>query len=256
MIIFFTIIEKTVGFSIKKGGGRLMSEEKKRGFEKRLAAYAAAAAGVMALAPAADAAIQYSGQQNLTVNSSTTPVSVDINNDGQADFVFTYTTSGALGWLGMHVTSSGGIGGDDVMGEDNYHTDFAKLPSGYTISAAGGGFAWWGYASEPLAGNYSTAGMFNYDGAQGYLGVRFTSATCNTGSYHYGWIQWRTDTRATQGTVIDWAYEDQCDTAILAGAGAQQQQVSVPTLNEWGMLALISLLAGGGMLAMRRRQEA
>ncbi len=229
-----------------------MSEEKKRGFEKRLAAYAAAAAGVMAVAPAADAAIQYSGTQNLTVNSSNSTVLVDLNNDGTNDFSFTYS-SDVYGSPGMIIRTLNG----SFIGNSSANLDAANLSSGYSIrSNLSSPYGWWtGY--EPLAGSGSiTDGSFNYDGAQGYIGVRFTSATCNNGSYHYGWIQWRTDTRATQGTIIDWAYEDQCDTAILAGAGALQQQVSVPSLNEWGMLALISLLAGGGMLAMRRRQEA
>ena len=61
--------------------------------QKRLSAYSALAAGVLAVVPSAEAAIQYSGAQNLTVNSSTTPVSVDMNGDMTNDFEFTHTTS-------------------------------------------------------------------------------------------------------------------------------------------------------------------
>lgn len=230
--------------------------KKKDSIEKRLTAYAAVAAGVLAVTPSVDAAIQYSGIRNLTVNSSTTPVNVDMNGDGQTDFVFIYTPSHTTGWLGVHISSVSGIGGQYMLAEDSTNYAVQKLPCGYTIGPNSGTFAWWGYTSAPLAGAYGTAGNFNYDGAQGALGVRFTSASCNDGSVHYGWIRWRTDTRATQGTVIDWAYEDQCDTPIAACAGAQQQQVSVPAFNQWGALALIALLAGGGVVALRRKKEA
>jgi hypothetical protein len=40
------------------------------------------------------------------------------------------------------------------------------------------------------------------------------------------------------GRVIDWAYEDSCDTPIIAGAGAPIAPISVPTLGELGMLIM------------------
>ncbi len=236
-----------------------MSEEKKRGFEKRLAAYAAAAAGVMALAPAADAAIQYSGPKNLVLDSASTPISIDLNGDSVIDFVFQYSGYGITHSLSFTVNTTTGT--RQWIGFTG-NSDAARLNSGYQIRAniTAASLGWYvDFDSLDILAAYSDGGTTdgNFNGARGYMGVRFTSATCtgrNGTGFHYGWIQFEATADATQGTVIDWAYEDQCNTPIRAGYTGQV--TTVPTLNQWGILALIGLLAGGGMLAMRRRQEA
>ena len=57
--------------------------------DKQLKIYSAVAAGVLALAPSAEAARHYSGLQNLPVDPSTSQV-IDLNGDGTSEFVFQY----------------------------------------------------------------------------------------------------------------------------------------------------------------------
>ena len=206
--------------------------------QKRLSAYSALAAGVLAVVPSAEAAIQYSGAQNLTVNSSTTPVFVDMNGDMTNDFEFSHTDSMYGGGSGLGMSALGSASA--IMMDDAGHSDWANLSANYSVRSNINSPLSWDDGFEPLAGYYSTWGSFNSNGAQGYLGVRFTSNTCNNGNFHYGWIQWRTDNSTTQGTVVDWAYETTCNTRILAGAG--QQTVAVPAMDRWGLIALISAI--------------
>jgi len=141
-----------------------------------------------------------------------------------------------------------------------------NLPSGYSIRSLASWYsaAFLGvdaraaFSTHTAGSGFTPAYTITYDfgnfkGTTGYLGVRFQSASCTGTNWHYGWIRFSAAADASQGTVIDWAYEDQCNTPILAGAGAPQ--VAVPTLNQWGVLALVALLAGSGAVAMRRREE-
>jgi hypothetical protein len=226
-------------------------QKRRSSLGKRLKAYSMAAAGVLAVAPAAQAAIHYSGIKNLVVNSTTTPVSVDLNSDGVSDFVFTYKhTTLAPSWLGIHDNTSAGIGGTAFIGSTTGNYDVHNLPANYlirnTISLP---LSWWVNDAEPLAGTYSTAGDFNYSGAQGYIGVRFQTAT----GQKFGWIHWRTDTRATQGRIIDWAYEDSGGPIRAGDTG--QAVTPVPTLNQWGLIILIGLLAGLSVKKLGKKED-
>lgn len=42
----------------------------------------------------------------------------------------------------------------------------------------------------------------------------------------------------------------------IAWAGAATPAASIPTLNEWGMILLSLVLAGAGLVNMRRRRSA
>jgi len=67
-----------------------MAKKKLQGtIDKRLKIYSAVAAGVLALAPSAEALIHYSGLRNLPVNPST-PQDIDLNGDGNSEFIFHY----------------------------------------------------------------------------------------------------------------------------------------------------------------------
>ena len=81
-----------------------------------------------------------------------------------------------------------------------------------------------------------------------YIGVRFFSD--NDGERHYGWIQINVSARISSTTVVDWAYEDTPGASILAGATSSQQ--AIPTLNEWGIIVLMTLLAGAAAWKMNR----
>ena len=235
---------------------------KREEFEKKLRAYAAATAGVVAVAPAgvmlgaspAEATIQCSNQ-TITVNSTNPVASIDLNNDGVVDFVISYSQvvySEAYG-LYLNPTTSGGIGGVSFI-EPATDVYPARLASGYSIrgNLNTSLFSWDNESYDTLA-YYSTAGDTDgsFVGQRGYIGVRFTSATCNGGNYLYGWIDFEGDSHAQVGTIRGWAYEDNCNQPIQAGATCK---TTVPTLNQWGVFALIALLAAGGAVAARRRE--
>lgn len=190
-----------------------------------------------------------------------------MNNDSWPEFLFGVywlTTSLTMrdnfgpGYRNGHINSNVGtfwafFGGDPV-----------DLPMGYSIRNTLPGTLQWAYLSthatfpwigDTLAGRYPYIGNFYAQGTQGYIGVRFYDAVCD----HFGWIQFRHDTGVpplTQGTIIDWAYEDTCNAPILAGDTVGAPAVSVPTLNQWGTLILIALLAGAGTLMLKKQEQA
>ena len=92
---------------------------------------------------------------------------------------------------------------------------------------------------------YTSNGSFQGQGNK-YIGVRFT----NGSGEHFGWIQVNVATDTASVTIVDWAYEEDADTSILAGAGAVTQVV--PTLNEWGIIVLMTLLAGAAAWKMKQ----
>jgi len=237
---------------------------KREEFEKKLKAYAAAAAGVVAAAPAgvmlgaspAEAQVQCINQ-TIVVNPTNTSTGIDLNNDGVVDFTIFYNvwmTSESWG-LYINPTTSGGIGGGSFVATST-DADPVRLPAGYSIRSNLPTYDW-GNTSNGILAFYSTTPLgYNvygsFAGGRGYIGVRFTSSTCNSGNYLYGFIDFEGDNLAQVGTIRGWAYEDNCNQPIQAGATCEV--TSVPTLNQWGLLALIGLLAGGGAIAIRRRE--
>ncbi len=226
-------------------------QKKKKGktLEKKLKAYSAAAAGALLLAPSAHAAVQYSGLQNLVVTTGN-PALVNMNGDAVNDFnffrasflVMSSLTSAGMGGMG-HINSYPGIGAPDP----------ANLSYGFTIGSTLTGTLYWAGGTDTLAGPPTPLGNFYTQGSQGYIGVVFDDFQCE----HYGWIQFRHDNVGppfTQGTVIDWAYEDACGVSILAG-DVGPPPVPAPTLNQWGLLILMTLLAGAGTLMIKKQQE-
>ncbi len=232
-------------------------KEKRKSFEKKLKAYSAVAAGTLMFAPSANAAIHYSGPQNLPLNSPGV-VPVDLNGDTVDDFGFVGTTLvNPIDRLLLVPYTSASLGGLSMINTTNstYH---ARLPSNYSIRNGINPPYSWTFVGNTLAKydsvSFTTEG--NFTGQMGYIGVSFRSAACPVGGPpHYGWIQFEGNVTATQGTIFDWAYEDICGTPILAGdKGAPA--VSVPTLNQWGLFALIALLAGAGVIRLRKQEEA
>ncbi len=245
-------------------------KKKKTTFEKKLKAYSAVAAGTLLLAPSANAAVQYSGLQNISVGPGS-PFSIDLNNDGNFDFDVTYSS-----WqIGYTFTFRFGAGYEiklaPVTSGSSQIVDLvgaARLPSNYFIGATlAGTVNYWDSDGHELNAHkfsifspnyFYTDGNFN--NLTGYIGVSFNTA-CGKA---YGWIQYSGDTdfnggsnrmgSTIQGTVIDWAYEDTC-APILAGDIVGAPPVGVPTLNHWGLFALIALLAGAGVLRLRKQEE-
>jgi len=243
----------------------MVKKGKKERFDKRLKVYSAAAAGILALAPSAEAAIHYSGVQNLPVNPSHSQ-NIDLNGDATNDFIFDYSkwTSNASSW-GKGPYLEGTHGAAHIAGlPPHYCSDAIKLASNYQIKGtlANNNHIWrvdyWDSLNGTFTGKTNNC-QGNFNNATGYIGVRFHTNACGDG-WNYGWIHYRGDS-ITSGTIIDWAYEDQCNIPILAGAKGTTPPVTptavIPTLDQWGMIVLTLLLGGlaARMLGKRGKEE-
>lgn len=221
---------------------------KKKELKKKIMCYSSIAAGALAIAGQAEAAVVYSGLQNIVHNTPNTTRWIDLNNDGINDFGFRniwYYDGFFLVRYGynLHIDS-------------DLHEDPARLPAGYLIQPNllnPQTFNWNGenYDTLGTVHNYNSMGVFR--GQTGYIGVRFQSQTCMGSNYHYGWIQFSLNNNATVGTIIDWAYETNCNQSITAGNTGQQ--VAVPALTPAGIAVAAGLLSGAGIRALKKRKK-
>ena len=239
--------------------GHMAKQQKKNSLEKRLKIYSAAAAGVLALAPSAEAAIHYSGPQNLTVDSSN-PRIIDLDGNGTNDFRFDHyytvkTDQGTFYYGSIYIAPEAG-GQGHIAG--TMHNDPVRLPDNYLIgpNLINVYYYWDNPNYNTLNGTYfgSTSTMGSFNNSRGYIGVRFHTDACQGTDYAYGWFQYEGNTGSTpgdySGTIIDWAYEGVCNRPIAAG---QKQSTAIPTINEWGAIVFTLLL--GGIAARNLRKE-
>lgn len=222
-----------------------MAKRKKKTFDKRLKAYTAAAAGALIVVPAAvQAAVHYSGPQNIGIDSGNPNYLLDMDSDGKGDFSFSFSSSPFYYSIAINSATSGKGHIDETV-----HDDPANLPANYSIrpglTAAN---YYWDTGWDTLAGTHSTSG--NFAGQRDYIGVRFNTAA----GTRYGWVQFEANAASTNGTIIDWAWEDSGG-PILAGDTKGQAPAAIPTLSQWGLIALIALLSAAGLKTLPKREE-
>ena len=218
-----------------------MAKEKKTGLmDKRLVAYSVAAAGMLAVAPAADAAIQYSGPRNIVINPGNQNVLIDLNNDGNDDFQFVLSSISSYFYMSLAQS------GRSVIAEQANHRP-AILPNNYQIKDALNNPYYWtsSVSSSTLAGPNNG----NFKGKRGFLGVKFNTA----GGIRHGWVQFDGASWPAQGIIVDWAYED-TGAPIAAGntGGPGAGPVGMPTVDLWGLLILVTLLAGASLKMLKK----
>jgi hypothetical protein len=223
----------------------------------KMAAYAAAALSALAVAHPASAAIVYNGPHNISVPANGSR-SIDLDGDTNNDFQFssTYISAAPL-W----VLKASGLNGAQFIS----YKGVQNLPSGYSIKSSLGKSIVWASAPTGVAGSSSYGPVGQFTNTPGYMGVRFHTAQCKGTSWNYGWIY--IDAEGSGGVpntsvpqIVDWAYESDCDTAIKAGATTSpapppSRPVSVPALDEWGMIALAALLSGTAIRRMTKGQS-
>ncbi len=232
--------------------------KKKGKFEKKLKAYSAVAAGTLLLAPSANAAVVYSGLQNIQISAANNSEGIDLNNDGVDDFRIGRSATGSWHlWMSLQTNGVSNI-------NESLRYDPARLDTGYLIqSTLPGPLYWSNDSSETLAGTFTYGGTLtagNFNSTAGCIGVRFNTVA---GAPRFGWIYLDGTLSASRmATIVDWAYEDQ-GASILSGAGGPAgtcsppaPTVSVPTLNQWGLILLIGLLAGAGVTVLRKQEKA
>lgn len=200
---------------------------------------AAAATGV---AQDAEAGINYSGPQNIAVNTTnffglylnfeTGAVTNGVAGAADADInIFAFATSSGAGTPYVASYTKGGAN-NRVVGSTTYPSKLASgAPVGPAASFITSSIGTMLFGNPPVAGPQWTPPV-----TDGYLGVKFQIADAST---HYGWM--RINIGALSGnryptTIVDWAWETTNDTAIAAGAGVPE-----PSACALGMLALGSL---------------
>ena len=199
---------------------------------------AAAAAGVLAAAPAADAQIVYTD-----VNPDATLVdsflNIDFDGDGDPELVIAeqpglnYIAGFPDGALQGGADQQIGIVGTTSFG----YQYFLPLSAGNAISA--GNVSTTGAFQFGPTFTYNNADPGNWVGAgDKYAGVQFTLSP--QGTTHFGWIRLNIPSPGTV-TVKDYAYESAPNTPIIAGAMGQ-----AVTLN--GSVNQTTFPASGGTL--------
>lgn len=219
--------------------------------EKRLLTYSAAAVGVLALAPAADAAVKYSGVKNLVVNSGNPSVKIDLNFDGVMDLSFFYNPTafygGGAAIYAFRIDNANAYNLSFIK-DNNVNYDAVPLQCNYLIKGTlnNPNYYWNQARYDTLAGGWATAG--NFDGKKGSIGFRFDTPT----GKKYGWIRFDGTSAPTSGVIVDWAYEDSgspiqaCDIGIVP--------IPAPATDHVGLLILIALLAGASFKMLKKEQ--
>ncbi|MDH7503042.1 MAG: hypothetical protein QHJ82_10090 [Verrucomicrobiota bacterium] len=163
------------------------------------------------------------------------PIDLDLDQDGVADFRFSVGTLAELPSPGAHSISR------------PYLDTFAFNRNDYLLNADGrivlkeAGFKFgpktkdgksWGHRdSEVQAIAYASGNTwpgFSGKPPEAYLGVRFVSK----GAVHYGWIRFvvpKTYPPAAFPVIADWAYESRPNTLIRAGEKPSKREVSTQT---------------------------
>jgi len=209
--------------------------------EKRLSAYAGAAVaagvGLLALTRSAEAKIVYT-PADTKIPANGGPVSLDLNNDGTVDFVFsnrfrTYSVRDArpLCCLAIGVLNVSGGGGNAVWGRGTVLYGFAS--NGVCASALRSGFrvepdksffqnrsrwlmAYSGMGAGMSGTGFGSAGQW-LNTRDRYLGLKFLIK----GQVHYGWARFRVGLppwwQPIAATLTGYAYETVANKPIITG---------------------------------------
>jgi hypothetical protein len=217
-------------------------------------AAAAAAAAVATQARTAQAAIVYSGLQNINVPNSMAGIYVNLvtkttgsSKSTLADWDINPYVSASSGRFRIYDNSTTKfVDGGSAAGEDTA----ARLAGGDPIGSS----QTYTFESSPLLATPDGQGPWAAASSGDFLGIQFTEATVHGGNPVFGWIR-MTKGENTPATgepsginIVDWAYDDS-GAQIAAGAG-------VPEPSSLALLAAgaVGLMARRGRVQLRRAE--
>lgn len=217
-------------------------------------AYSAVVSSVLAMSATVDAAVIYSGVQNITLPSGNNDsVSIDINGDAIDDltfFTFNSNTSGGYGYAGVLAGGNGvAINGLGLIADK---LDYGEIIDNRMLFVENG--------NEALLRSVDGSGSVNPLMEWGATSTGIMGAKINVGANSYfTWIR----VALTAGTsgypddflIVDWAYDD-TGAPILAGS-ALEYTPPPPSPSAVPLPGSLGLLAMGisGLAAFRRRKE-
>jgi hypothetical protein len=200
---------------------------------KRRAAYALAAGAAAVGATDADAAVVYSGPQNISILSGNSQT-INLDGDGFNDLLLKNYVFGAGAYQGATVSFSPG----KLVGFTSGISYASALTAGSPINIGTLGPSFFGSMAY---GAVNPNAQFN-NVTNAFLGLSFPSGP-NT---YYGWVRVDVNNAAKTFVVKDWAYESTPGVGIAAGAGL------VPEPATLGLLAC----GAAGIAAIRRQKAA
>jgi hypothetical protein len=206
-----------------------------RGAARKLAPTTAAAGAALVMAPAADAGLVYSGIQNINLthpgtNNLLTTLGIDLDGASGIDVQLGLNkevSSGAT-YFQPYLTAL-----TSVQGIRASFGSVANLAAGATIGSSG------------IQAGYTYALLYEFVDATGFAGVRFNIG----GQAHFAWLRIAVSDDGDSITVIDWAWEDQPNVAVQAGAMPAAPEPPPAALTGLGLLAL----GAAGVQHRRRR---
>ena len=236
------------------------NSNEKESLSKKIAKYSMAASGTLLMCTQASATPQYSGIKNETITNG--QFIIDMDGDQKNDFVLFHSSSNDISYNFIapvdqsYANSNAILKGNQILPTAPVFVNAPPcLTTGQEISPTNSFLKKYNSPLNILelkkADDYPN-GAGPFLGQTGFIGVRFKIGE----NMHYGWIQFEGPNPPTYGKVIDWGYEDQPDTPILAGAPQYNKKTAtVPTLNEWGILILMALILEEGIRRSRRREK-
>jgi hypothetical protein len=211
---------------------------------KMIVTYSIAASGALAIGAQVDAAPQYSGLIDVNVNNDTYPIDIDAVMPAEYTFINSYSSNYSSNGLFLNDNDNAKIQGQTSMAASYLTTSQQIGPDN-------------NFGKYVILGQVGLPSQFppgNFLGKTGFIGVQFKKGN----DTHYGWIHFEGPNPPTYGKIIDWGYESEPNTPILAGAPKYTQPTkthTIPTLNEWGMLILMALILEEGLRRMRREKD-
>ena len=207
--------------------------------------YTAAAGSACALAPAAEAAVIYSGAQNLmferTNTTGGTGTLINLNGDGLNDFFVRMAYSNSTASVRAQQVFTSPYTNTIRVQTAGANAKALRLSSSFvnSIDGEGDNIGLLRLANPGQAEGFWPGG--NPTSTSGFLGVGFYAVG---GDKHYGWIRLgiRNDANGVPDkfTVFDWAYESTPNTPI-----------HIPEPSSLGLLAAGAV----GVAASRRRRR-